>query len=456
MKVELRGRLLALTVAMAAAGLAVPVLAATSAADVARLGQDLTPTGGEKAGNGAAAKEAMIPAWDGGLNKPPAGFDPSKGYADPFPGDKPLYTITNANAAQYKDKLTQGQLELLKRFPTYKINVYESRRTYAGRPDVYAAAKAEAGSIDLAAGGNGLLNVKKSQVPFPVPKSGIEVVWNHLMRDLGGSLVRYSASFPVQTNGSFTPVTRITRLLYTAALENPEPNRIFYYLNETTAPANAAGELALVHEPVNQVKEPRLAWQYNPGQRRVIRAPELAYDSPGIGADGLRTNDDFNGFNGAPDRYEWKLVGKREMYIPYNNFKLTDKSLKYKDIIGQTNINPDLLRYELHRVWVVEANLKPGKRHIYSKRVFFIDEDSWGIAHADQYDARGGLWRVREAFGTQLYNVPVYASAGEAIYDLQARRYLVNGLTNEERPVEFLKKLKAADFSQAALRRIGR
>jgi len=425
---------------------------AHAAPDFSRLGKDLTPIGAEKAGN----KEGTIPEWNGGIPKPIAGFDRTKGYKNPFEADKPLLTITAANMEQHKDKLAPGQMELLKRYPTYKINVYPTRRSAVFREDVHKYAKEEAGKIKLTDGGDGVEGAVKTNVPFPIPQSGVEVVWNHNFRDFGGSIVRESADFPVQSNGTYTLGKRVERISYASYMDDAEPNRIFYYMNETTAPANAAGEVALVHEPINQVKEPRLAWQYNPGQRRVIRAPELAYDSPGLGSDGLRTNDDFNGYNGSPDRYNWKLIGKKEMYIPYNNYRLTDKSLKYKDILQPTHLNPELTRYELHRVWVVEGTLKPGKRHIYSKRVFFIDEDSWGIAHADQYDSRGGLWRVREAFGAQLYDAPVYASAGEVIYDLQARRYLVNGLTNEEKPVEFGRKFKTADFSQAALRRMGR
>jgi hypothetical protein len=305
-------------------------------------------------------------------------------------------------------------------------------------------------------GGNGVEGIKKSNIPFPVPKSGVEVIWNHNFRDLGGSVVRYSADFPVQTDGSFTVGKRVETVALASYMDNPEPNRILYFMNQITAPANAAGEVALVHEPINQVAEPRLAWQYNPGQRRVIRAPELAYDSPGIGADGLRTNDDLNGFNGSPDRYEWKLVGKKEMYVPYNNYKLADQSLKYNQIIQKSHVNPDFIRYELHRVWVVEATLKPGKRHIYAKRVFYIDEDSWAVLHADQYDSRNTLWRVREVYGVQAYHVPTFAGTGEVIYDLQSRRYLVGGLTNEEKFAEFGKKYSPADFSTAALRRMGR
>lgn len=422
------------------------------AADFSRLGKDLTPVGAEKAGN----KDGTIPEWTGGISKPPAGFDPNKGYLSPFASEKPLFTITAANMDQYKDKLAPGQMELLKRYPDYKMNVYPTHRTAAYRPDVYKFAKQEAPNVKLTDGGNGVSGVSKSNIPFPIPSSGVEVIWNHNFRDLGGSITRHSADFPVQTNGTFTVGKRTETISYAAYMDDPEDNRIFYYLNKTTAPANAAGEVALVHEPINQVKEPRQAWQYNPGQRKVIKAPELAYDSPGIGADGLRTNDDFNAFNGSPDRYDWKLIGKKEMYVGYNNFKLTDKAIKYDQIIKPGHINQDLVRYELHRVWVVEGTLKPGKRHIYSKRVFYIDEDSWSILHGDQYDSRGGLWRVREVFGTQLYDAPTFGPAGEVIYDLQARRYLVNALTNEEKPVEFGEKYRTRDFSQAALRRMGR
>lgn len=280
------------------------------------------------------------------MNTVPKGFNPETGYVDPFAGEKPLFTISSANMAQYAANLTPGQMEMMKRYPTYKMNVYKTHRTAAYRQGVYDAAKAEAPNVKLVDGGNGVEGIKKSNIPFPVPKSGVEVIWNHNFRDLGGSVVRYSADFPVQTDGSFTVGKRVETVALASYMDNPEPNRILYFMNQITAPANAAGEVALVHEPINQVAEPRLAWQYNPGQRRVIRAPELAYDSPGIGADGLRTNDDLNGFNGSPDRYEWKLVGKKEMYVPYNNYKLADQSLKYNQIIQKSHVNPDFIRYE--------------------------------------------------------------------------------------------------------------
>lgn len=419
--------------------------------DAERLGKELTPVGAERAGNTAGT----IPAWDGGLTKPPAGFDRTKGYADPFAGDKPLYTITAANAATYADKLPPGQLEMLKRYPTYKVNVYPTHRTAAYPQFVYDLAKSEGTKVKLAADGNGVANTGKTTVPFPVPKSAQEVLWNHVARYFGGTWVRFNAEFPVQVSGSFTPVTRNEIFAAPWALDKAEANRVYYYRSKITGPSNVAGDAILVHEPMNQVEEPRLAWSYNPGTRRVVRAPNIAYDAPGSGSDGLRTIDDYLGFNGAPDRYDWKLVGKKEMFISYNNFKLSDKGLKYAGIIQPAHMNPDLVRFELHRVWVLEATLKSGARHIYAKRVFYIDEDSWSIAHVDQYDGRGELWRVRDVHLMPYYDVPMTWGICEVLYDLQSRRYVASGLMNQERPQSFGEKLNLNLFSPDALRREG-
>ena len=429
--------------------LAANTWAAMGAADVERLGKDLTPTGAEKAGN----KDGSIPGWDGGISKPIPGFDRKDGYADPYASDKPLYTITAANMAQYKDKLAPGQMEMLKRFPSYKLNVYPSHRSVAFPQFVYDNIKAEAGKAELTGGGNGVQNVVRSTVPFPQPKAGVEVIWNHVMRYRGGTVQRYSAEFPVQANGAFTPVTRTETLAFASGMEKAEPNRLLYYMGIITGPTAVAGEALMVIDPVDQVKESRQAWLYNPGQRRVLRAPDVAYDTPGSGSDGLRTTDDYDGFNGSPDRYDWKLVGKKEMIISYNNYKLSNKHIKYAEIVRPGHLNQDLVRYEPHRVWVVEATLKAGKRHVYAKRVFYIDEDSWQIAHADAYDGRGELWRVHELDAIQAYDAPTTWFAAEVFYDLQARRYLVTGLGNQEKPSTYGAKVGPGFFTPDSLRR---
>jgi len=198
-----------------------------------------------------------------------------------------------------------------------------------------------------------------------------------------------------------------------------------------TAPARLAGTITLVHETMDQVKEPRRAWQYNPGQRRLRRAPNVGYDNPGTGADGLRTNDQYDMYNGAMDRYTWKVLGKQEMIVPYNGYRLASEQYKYPDIMKKDHINQDLPRYELHRVWVVDSTIKPGTTHLYKRRTFYLDEDTWGILLADVYDRRDQLWRWQESHPLMYYDRPYSGTAGEAIYDLQSNRYLGQGFSNE-------------------------
>jgi len=422
-----------------------------SAADFSRLGKDLTPVGAERAGNA----DGTIPAWEGGLTQPPAGWTPQQGYIDPFPGDKPLFTINSSNVAQYEAKLTRGQAALLRKYPqNFRMNVYQTRRTVGYPKAVTDRVVAQAGKVSLR--GFGLKDLNGSTTPFPIPGNGLEAIWNHLVRYLGGGIVRAGHSFPVRPNGDFFKIGFRAQRIYAQNVENAEPNRLFYALGYFTEPSTLRGTIFLVHEPVDQVAEQRSAWIYNAGARRVRRAPDLNYDGINDGSEGMLTTDQVDGYNGAPDRYDWKLLGKREVYVPYNSYKLSDKSLKYKDIVQPKSINPDYVRYELHRVWVVEGTLKPGQRHVYGKRTFYLDEDSWSVLAEDAYDTRGGLWRASLHGLLQAYDVQVPFYRFGIYHDLNSGGYLVGGLDNEVKdPIEFNARAKVGDFQPDALRRLG-
>lgn len=442
-------------VTAAALAVALPAAAQLAPVDIAKLGAALTPVGAEKAGNAAGT----IPAWDGGVTKPVAGFKAGGHYPDPFPGDKPLFTIDGKNADKYKDQLSPGQLAMLKKYPTYKLVVYPTRRSAAFPACHYEETKACAAKAQLAPGGNGVVGCSGG-IPFPIPKSGLEAIWNSTLRYRGDTFAQNWAQAAVTRTGDYALVKFEYEYDFqygncSRPAAQREPNKILNYLQSTTAPARLAGQILLVHETVDQSKEPRSAWTYNPGQRRVRLAPNVAYDNPGTASDGLRTNDDFGMFNGATDRYEWKLVGKREMFVPYNSHRLTDPKFKYTDILKPGHINQDIARYELHRVWVVEATLKSGMSHIYAKRVFYMDEDTWAIVLADKYDARGELWRFAESHSESWYNVPMYFSTVEVHHDLQSGRYIAMGLRNEETRIFEALQRTAADYSPNSLRGLG-
>lgn len=441
--------LMSMTLSLSAMAEVSPDVAAT-------LNTSLTPIGAER----AASTDGKIPAWQGGL-KPDSGTVSGAGFlSDPYASEKPLFIITPANAQQYAANLSPGQLALLKRYPdSFQIPVYPTHRS-VGIPEAIRTAVAHnATSVVETDEGNGIQNFQGA-IAFPVPRNGLEVIWNHITRYRGNSFSLTSVSAAPQINGDYTPVTLKQRFTLRDKLTDFVPgqaeNILFYYRQEITAPARQAGDVLLVHETIDQVKEPRLAWIYSAGQRRVRRAPDAAYDASGTSSAGLRTADNRDMFNGAPDRYNWQLVGKRELYIPYNSYRLASPTLKYDDIIKPGHIAPQYTRYELHRVWEVVATLKPGARHIYSKRHFFIDEDTWSIAEVDQYDSRGELWRVGESHAYFRYNDQIPTTAMEVFYDLISGRYIASGMTNQEpNAFDFGYKAGAADYTPGALRSSG-
>ncbi|WP_428422716.1 DUF1329 domain-containing protein [Methylibium sp.] len=425
------------------------VSAAPAAADLAKLGGELTPTGAET----AASADGLVPAWTGGLASPPAGFVSGKGYVDPFASDKPLYTITKANAAQYKELLPLGAQALLARGESFKMVVYPSHRTAALPAAIAHKVKEQAAKIELQ--GFGPVNVAGSTTPFPLPKSGLEVIWNHNLRYLGGGIERTYASFPVRANGDSYAIKVVERRVFSQNMDAPEPNRLLYFVSSIVAPAAMTGGTTLVHEPLDQVKEARSAWVYNAGQRRVRRAPDLAYDSVTDDTEGMRFVDQYDAFNGAPDRFDFKLVGKKAMLVPYNAYKLLDKSVPYASIVKPGSPNPELMRYEVHRVWVVDATLKAGQKHAFSRRTFYVDEDSWSVLWEDAYDARGGLWRVGVHPVVQFYDANVMWYAVNIWHDLSNGGYFIAALGGQEAPPRFNIKGKLADFQPDAMRRSG-
>lgn len=441
-------------------GIVTLAAAAVTAQQAAKLGGELTPMGAEKAANAAGT----IPAWSGGLTSAAQagapGFKPGGHHPDPYAGDKPLYRIDATSMSRHAANLTAGHKALLNAYKnSYFINVYPSHRSAAFPQRIYDATRANATSAKLTGGGNGVTGAIIG-VPFPIPSSGVEVIWNHILRFRAEIAERVIGQAAVSRTGDYNLVKfhDETMVGYSlpGATEAALDNVVLYFIQETVSPARLAGEILLVHETLDQTKEHRRAWLYNPGQRRVRRAPNVAFDNPGTGSDGLRTSDQFDIFNGSPERYDWKLVGKQEMIVPYNAYPLHSNKLKNADIIRPLHINQEHARYELHRVWVVDATLKAGQRHLYKRRTFYVDEDSWQILAVDCYDGRDQLWRVQEGHSINYYEIPTFWTTLEVTYDLQSGRYLALGLDNEEpRTVNFAAKRTAADFTPAAIARRG-
>lgn len=429
-----------------------------TAENIERFGSDLTPMGSYQPGNA----DGTIPPWEGGLGRDdwPAGYSPGDRHPDPFPDDESLFVITGQNYREYADRLSVGQIATFERYPdTYFMRVYPTRRSASFPERVYETTRRNAETGRLVADGDGVADVAEG-FPFPLPQNGYELIWNHKLKYKGIGGVRYNNQVVPTTRGSFQLIKLREELLglyYQEGTTIEDINNILlYFFQEVESPARLAGNILLVHETLNQVAQPRQAWIYNPGQRRVRRAPNVAYDNPGTAADGLRTNDMTDMFNGAMDRFNWEVAGKREMYIPYNAYRVHSGDLTPEDIVRPGHLNPELMRYELHRVWIVDARLREGTRHINSRRTYYMDEDSYQIALIDHYDARGDLWRASEAHSINYYDVPTYWTSIETHYDLQSGRYVATGLDNQDPVNTFNEELSPRQFTPQALRTRGR
>jgi len=441
---QISQRLLA---ALMAAG-SLPALAAISAEEAKQLGSTLTAVGAEKAGN----KDGSIPAYTGGLSSAPAGFKAGDGMRpNPFGADKPKFSVDAKNMAQYADKLTEGSKALLQKYPSFRIDVYPTQRSVAFPKWVTDNTAKMALKAKTSADGRSISDAHAG-FPFPIPKTGYEAMWNHLLRFNGQAYESKYRNLSVDAGGRATLATEgqsVQEYPYWDAAKQGADT--YWRIKLTyTGPSRRAGEALLIVDPLDVGQKERRAWSYLPGQRRVKVAPDLAFDTPNPGTAGASTFDDIFLFNGSMDRYDFKLVGKKEMLVPYNAYAAVYQS-KQDELFKPKHLNPDLVRWELHRVWVVEATLREGKRHIYSKRNFYLDEDSWAAVASDAYDARGQLYRAGFAYMAPSYDLPAPYTDMFGHYDLIGGVYAITGYIAETGGLRHSKPLPEREWTADSL-----
>ena len=420
--------------------------------EIDRLSTELTPVGAERSGNAAGT----IPAWTGGLDSPPENYEPGEYHPDPYATEAPQFRIDQNNYDKYQAYLGAGQLSMLQHYASWFIDVYPTHRSFALPPRIYQKTAENGRTGQLSENGDAVLNVSEG-LPFPFPENARVLIWNHRLRYRGTGSRRHISLVAPSRGGAFNEVTMTIETLGLyyqpdATLQSID-NHLLYFLQQTDAPARLAGSALLVYESLNPIEQPRAAWVYNPGRKRVIRAPNVAYDNSTAATDGLHVSDMTDMFNGALDRFDWELVGKREMYVPYNAYRLHSSDLSFDDLVLSGHIDSHFLRYELHRVWVVEARLKPGQRHINARRTFYLDEDSYQILMVDHYDSSDSVWRYSEAHPIVFYEVPTLWTTMESHHDLQSGRFVSYRLNHRKPVPAFNMKMNPNDFTPQALRR---
>jgi len=413
---------------------ALPTHAAVTAEEAQALGKTLTRFGAIKAGN----KEGTIPEYTGLPIKIPASFKPGSGfYSDPFEGEKALFRIDAKNVDEHADKLTEGQKHLIRKFPaTYYIDVYPSHRTARYPEKVLKATVRNATSCNTMKENLAVNPVCRGGMPFPIPRTGYEVMWNQLLHYIGDTDVVTPAGRTYVVDASGHPsltaeqYSRTETPYYQVDLDDRDPQLYWRTYAVASAPSRKAGEVSGLMDFLDPTVKPRRAWNYTPGQRRVRLAPEFSYDAPVSSIGGAQFYDELFLFSGKMDRFDFKLVGKKEVYLPYNNYKHYFACPTQEQFLGKHG-NPACERFELHRVWVVEATLKPGMRHAYSKRVYYLDEDISGAGMFDAFDQQGKLYRAAFNMMVQMYDVGYAYSVKNLTYDFNKGMYALVGDLNK-------------------------
>jgi len=307
-------------------------------------------------------------------------------------------------------------------------------------------------------------------IAFPIPKSGAQVAWNTTFYFFGVHYIMEGNGFNAYADGSYASFKQ-RDIWYNVGYETPE--------NKPTGDFFTRNGGALYCDSIEDIYPPRSAGQvfggclyfrdtdfdasiYVPGQRRVRKAPELGfYDSPAVGTDGLRTADMRFTFNmtSSEEWYTYSNPERREIFVPYNNYRLAMPISSFDEIVRAGHVNSDLMRWELHRVWVLHAELKPGFRHIHPYRTVYIDEDTWMGILGDAYDKTKNLWRVSVMLPINYYNVPVTYKIGTFHSDLLNGR-MTGGVDwpqigNSPSPPDFTTPPDTSLFTPQGLRKYG-
>ena len=393
---------------------------------------DLTPMGAERAANSAGT----IPSWTGGYRSAAAEYVQGAPRPDPFAAERRIFAITADNFQAYADKLPDGAIALFRRYPDYRMDIYPSRRTAAAPDWVYDnvarnAQTAHAAPEGIVYGVQGAVG----GIPFPRPKDGYEAMWNHLLAFWGPAREVNSSTYVVSSDGTVDKTIayrEIADFPYYQREQTPDSLGGYYFktLHMAVAPPGKVGQGYLNWQPINTKRFNFAAWRLLPGEHRARKAPAISYDVPDPDASGFVSMDEYYLFFGGLDHYDFKLLGKKEMYVPYNNNRLYLRPVS--EILGRNHANPDDLRYELHRVWVVEGTLAKGQHDIVERRRLYLDEDTWFALYSDSWDDKGRLWKFGHGTMYLMPEVPALILGSQFIYDLELGGYAYDFAFNGE------------------------
>lgn len=361
-----------------------------------RLLSELTPLAAIPAGNGSD-----IPPWRGGVRMPPPTAVMGAERVAAYQSDQPIIRINGNNWQQYSQYLATGLQSLFQQNPdSFEISVYPTRRSAAAPDAVYDAVYRNAVRVQIERG-HMYGKFALGGIIFPIAQTGQELVWNHLSRWRGyGRTAAVEDWQPTDSGWQRLRWQLDEKIPFYSQLHRPQATESIFTRDLI---ANGLSLSEVANTRIGVKRDERGA--YPTGWQANFPAPE-----------------DRDMFSANPSDYVWTLLGSREMYVPYNQNpqQLPELSLGQHPAM-------DRIRFEKHRVWLVDGVLRKGAHGLYQKRVFYIDEDSSAILMADLYDTDGHLWRFNLALPVCWYELPALASIAELSLDLLARNYAAIG-----------------------------
>jgi len=322
-------------------------------------------------------------------------------------------TINSSNVDKFKDILDPAMYMFIKRGDT-EIKVGETT-SFDLHPSYVDATKKYTDGITL---GEKVGQISDSQAgrPFPQepsmddPRAGEKLAWNYKygynwgdsaviqpfywkFRNMNNSKVERT----IVMDFNFLNFTRRTSTAPTPAI-TPNPSNMFRSIYmKVLEPFDLKNTQLLIHRFEDDTKLDN-SYLYLGFQRRVRRLSSGQTTDAFLGSASMI--EDFEGYNGRISDMKWTYKGTQNILLPFFNhndmpkdpdvYKSSDgfQMIAYG---GKGNCFPEVT-YQLRKAYVVEAE-PVDENHPISKRIHYIDAQTFVLPRNVIYDRKGELWK---------------------------------------------------------------
>lgn len=339
-------------------------------------------------------------------------FYPYKDGGPSFPGLDVGMTINSGNVAQFEDVLDEAVFEQIKN-GWFEMKVGETT-SFDLHPNYVEATRKSVGQVSLGEQ-LGQINGFVAGRPFPEepsaddPRAGEKLAWNYKYgynwgdnaaispfywryRDMDSGKVERTLKFSFHF---LNYKHRVNQEPVPEFADNPSDLFRAIYV-QVLEPFDVKNTQLLIQRASDDVK-PDNTWLYLGFQRRVRRLASGQITDSFLGADLMI--EDFEGYNGRISDMNWTYKGTKNVLLPFYNHNdlelatdlVESDGYQFVDFGGKGGCYPNIT-WQLRKVHVLE-NDPIDDNHPISKRVHYIDAQTFTIPRTLVYDRKGDLWK---------------------------------------------------------------